>query len=76
MLHHNKSSELVVGLPAGSVILETELEQALTVEADAFPHLGVETDGQWVQFVLAVMVRGRLRSASQLYLYQRFAGAT
>ena len=68
--------DIIVRLPAGSVILETELEPALTVEADALSRLGMEIDGQRVQNVFAVTVPGRLRSVSQLHLYQRMAGAT
>ena len=58
------------------MILETELEPALTVEADALSRLGMEIDGQRVQNVFAVTVPGRLRSASQLHLYQRLPCAT
>ena len=58
------------------MILETELEPALTVEADALSRLSMEIDGQKVQNVFAVTVPGRLRSTSQLHLYERMAGAT
>ena len=75
-LHDGRRPDIIVRLPAGSVILETELEPALTVEADALSRLGMEIDGQRVQNVFAVTVPGRLRSASQLHLYQRMAGAT
>ena len=75
-LHDGRRPDIIVRLPAGTVILETELEPALTVEADALSRLGMEIDGQRVQNVFAVTVPGRLRSASQLHLYQRMAGAT
>ena len=75
-LHAGRRPDIIVRLPAGSVILETELEPALTVEADALSRLGMEIDGQRVQNVLAVTVPGRLRSVSQQHLYQRMAGAT
>ena len=75
-LHDGRRPDIIVRLPAGSVILETELEPALTVEADALSRLGMEIDGQRVQNVFAVTVPGRLRSVSQLHLYQRMAGAT
>ena len=68
-LHDGRRPDIIVRLPAGSVILETELEPALTVEADALSRLGMEIDGQRVQNVSAVTVPGRLRSASQLHLY-------
>ena len=75
-LHDGRRPDIIVRLPAGSVILETELEPALTVEADALSRLGMEIDGQRIQNVFAVTVPGRLRSASQLHLYERMAGAT
>ena len=75
-LHDGRRPDIIVRLLAGSVILETELEPALTVEADALSRLGMEIDGQRVQNVFAVTVPGRLRSVSQLHLYQRMAGAT
>ena len=75
-LHDGRRPDIIVRLPAGSVILETELEPALTVEADALSRLGMEIDGQRIQNVFAVTVPGRLRSVSQLHLYQRMAGAT
>ena len=60
-LHDGRRPDIIVRLPAGSVILETELEPALTVEADALSRLGMEIDGQRIQNVL---VPGRLRSAT------------
>ena len=76
MLHDGRRPDIIVRLPARSVILETELEPALTVEADALSRLGMEIDGQQIQNVFAVPVPGRLRSASQRHLYQRMTGAT
>ena len=58
------------------MILETEFEPALTVEADALSRLGMEINGRRVQNVFAVTVPGRLRSTSQQHLYERTAGAT
>ena len=75
-LHHGRRPDIIVRLPEGPVILETELEPALTVEADALSRLGMEIDGQKVQNVFAVTVPGRLRSTSQQHLYERMAGAT
>ncbi len=75
-LHDGRRPDIIVRMPAGSVILETELEPALTVEADALSRLGMEIDGQRVQNVFAVTVPGRLRSVSQRHLYQRMVGAT
>ena len=75
-LHDGKRPDIIVRLSEGPVILEIELEPALTVEADALSRLGMEIDGQRVQNVFAVTVPGRLRSVSQRHLYQRMVGAT
>ena len=75
-LHDGKRPDIIVRLSEGPVILETELEPALTVEADALSRLGMEIDGQKVQNVFAVTVPGRLRSTSQQHLYERMSGAT
>ena len=75
-LHGGKRPDIIVRLPEGPVILEIELEPALTVEADALSRLGMELDGQKVQNVFAVTVPGRMRSTSQQYLYERMAGAS
>ncbi len=75
-LHNGKRPDIIARLSAGPVILETELEPALTVEADALSRLGMEIDGQRVQNVFAVTIPGRLRSTSQRYLYERTATAT
>ena len=75
-LHHGKRPDIIVRLPTGPMILETELEPALTVEADELSRLGMEIDGQRIQNVFAVTVPGRLRSTSQQRLYERTAVAT
>ena len=75
-LHDGRRPDIIVRLSEGPVILETELEPALTVEADALSRLGMEIDNRRVQNVFAVTVPGRLRSTSQQYLYERMAGAT
>ena len=75
-LHDGRRPDIIVRLPEGPVILETELEPALTVEADALSRLGMEIDGRRVQNVFAVTIPGRLRSTSQQHLYERMAGAT
>ena len=75
-LHDGRRPDIIVRLSEGPVILETELEPALTVEADALSRLGMEIDGRRVQNVFAVTIPGRLRSTSQQHLYERMAGAT
>ena len=75
-LHDGKRPDIIVRLRSSTIILETELEPAATVEADALSRLGMEIDGQKIQTVLAVTVPGRLRSVSQQYLYERMATAT
>ena len=72
-LHGSRRPDIIVRLSEGPVILETELEPALTVEADALSRLGMEIDGQKVQNVFAVTVPGRLRSTGQQHLYERMA---
>ena len=68
--------DIIVRLPDGpAIVLETELEPAPTVDADALSRLGMEIDGQRVQNVFAVTVPGALRSVSQQYLYDRMATA-
>ena len=75
-LHGGRRPDIIIRLSEGPVILEIELEPALTVEADALSRLGMEIEGQKVQNVFAVTVPGRLRSTSQQHLYDRMAGAT
>ncbi len=75
-LHDGRRPDIIVRLPEGPVILETELEPALTVEADALSRFGMEIDGRGVQNVFAVTVPEALRSTSQRHLYERMAGAT
>ncbi len=75
-LHDGRRPDIIVRLLEGPVILEIELEPALTVEADALSRLGMEIGGRKVQNVFSVTVPGRLRSTSQQHLYARMAGAT
>ncbi len=75
-LHDGKRPDIIVRLSEGPVILEIELEPALTVEADALSRLGMEIDGRRVHNVFSVTVPGRLRSTGQQHLYERMVGAT
>ena len=75
-LHDGRRPDIIVRLSEGPVILEIELEPALTVEADALSRLGMEIDGRRVENVFAVTVPRRLRSTGQQHLYERIAGAT
>ena len=70
-LHGSGRPDIIVRLSEGPVILETGLEPALTVEADALSRLGMEIAGQKVPNVFAVTVPGRLRSTGQQHLYER-----
>ena len=45
-LHNGRRPDIIVRLPEDPVVLETELEPARTVEADALSRLGMELDGQ------------------------------
>ena len=75
-LHEGKRPDVLIRLPAGPVILETEIEPAPTVEADALSRLGMEIDGQRVQNVFAVTIPGHLRSTAQQRMYERMAAST
>ena len=75
-LREGRRPDIIVRLSEGPVILETELEPALTVEADALSRLGMTIGGRRVQNVFAVTIPGTLRSTSQRHLYERIAGAT
>ena len=68
--------DIIVRLEDRVVVVETELEPALTVEADALSRLGMEVDGLVVQNVFAVSVPGQIRSTSQRHLYERLGSAT
>ena len=73
-LHGRRRPDIVVRLADNPpIVLETELEPAPTVEADALSRLGMEIDGWRVQNVFAVTVPGVLRSVSQGHLDQRMA---
>lgn len=74
-LHGGKRPDIIVRLADGPIILETELEPALTVEADALSRLGMEIDGRKVQNVFAVTIAEKLRSTSQRHQFERMASA-
>ena len=59
--HDGKPPDIIVRLAQGTVILETELEPAKTVEADALSRVGLVIDGRKVQNVFAVTVPKKLR---------------
>ena len=75
-LRERARPDIIVRLDQRVVVIETELEPALTVEADALSRLGIEIDGLVVQNVFAVTVPGQLRSTHQQYLYERMGSAT
>ena len=75
-LRERARPDIIVRLEHRVVIIETELEPALTVDADALARFGMEIDGLIVQNVFAVRVPAQLRSTSQQYLYERMASAT
>ena len=75
-LHEGKRPDVLIRLPAGPVILETEVEPAPTVEADALSRLGMEIDGLRVQNVFAVTIPRHIRSTAQQRLYERMAVST
>ena len=74
-LHESGRPDIVVRLPQGPVIVETEVEPASTVEADALARLGIVIDGKPVQNVFAVKVPVQLRTANQRLLRERALSA-
>ena len=74
-LHPNARPDIVLRLPQGPVIVETELAPALTVEADALSRLGVLVDGKRVQNVYAVKIPSQLRTTNQQQLTQHLLSA-
>ena len=75
-LRERARPDIIVRLEQRAVVIETELEPALTVEADALSRLGMEIDGTVVENVFAVSVPAQIRSTNQQYLYERLASAT
>ena len=67
--------DIIVRRADGPVVIETELEPARTVDADALSRLGLEIDGHPVQIALAVTVPGQLRQVDQSQLDQRLTTA-
>ncbi len=70
-LHGRVRPDIVVRLPENLVALETELEPANTVDADALSRLGLEIGGRTVQNAFAVTLPGQLRSTGQELLHER-----
>ena len=72
-LHGRARPDVLVRLPEGPIVLETEFDPALTVDADALSRLGMQIDGRPVQTAFAVVVPARLRAVDQQHLYERLA---
>ncbi|MCY4652547.1 MAG: hypothetical protein OXC95_05210 [Dehalococcoidia bacterium] len=75
-LRERARPDIIVRLEGRVVVIETELEPALTVEADALSRLGMEIGGLVVQNVFAVSVPGHIRSTDQQFLYERLSSTT
>ncbi|MCY3959861.1 MAG: hypothetical protein OXG65_16440 [Chloroflexi bacterium] len=75
-MHGRARPDVLVRREDGPVVIETELEPARTVDADALSRLGLEIDGQAVQTAFAVTVPGRLREVDQRHLGDRLAAAS
>ena len=80
-LHDGRRPDVVIRLPQGPVIVETEVEPARTpfpvqAKADALSRLGMTIDGKRVQNVFAVKVPSQLRTTGQSRLAERIASAT
>lgn len=67
--------DIIVRRADGPVVIETELEPARTVDADALSRLGLEIDGHPVQIAFAVTAPGQLRHVDQGQLDQRLTTA-
>ena len=72
-MHGRARPDVLVRLPEGPIVLETEFDPALTVDADALSRLGMQIDGRPVQTAFAVVVPARLRAVDQQHLYERLA---
>ncbi len=68
--------DIIVRRTDGPVVVETELDPARTVDADALSRLGLEIDGAPVQNALAVKVPGRFRQTDQRHLDDRLVAAS
>ena len=68
--------DILIRLPQGPIIVETEFEPASTVEADALSRFGMEIDGQKIQNAFAVTVPAALRITNQHSLFERMASTT
>jgi len=75
-LREGSRPDIVVRLDQCAAVIETEVEPARTVEADALSRLGMMIDGQRVQNVYAVKIPSQLRAAGQLHLRERMLSAT
>ena len=75
-LREGARPDIVVRIEGRVVVIETELEPALTVEADALSRLGMVIDGVAVENVFAVSVPRHIRSVDQRYLEERLVSAT
>ena len=74
-LQRGRRPDIIVRLQNRAVILELELEPALTVEQDALSKLGMRIDGRPVQNVFAVIAPIQLRTIEQRHLPERLASA-
>ena len=75
-LRESGRPDIIVRLPQKApVVLETEIEPASTVEADALSRLGMEIDGHKVQNVFAISVPAHIRTVSQRHLYDELGVA-
>ena len=75
-LRERARPDIIVRLEQRVVVIETELEPALTVEADALSRLGMEIDGIVVENVFAVSVPAQIRSTNQQHLDERLASTS
>ena len=65
--------DIVVRFSNTTVIIENEVEPALTVDADALAKLNIEIGGTVVHNVYAVAIPEAIRSTHQNHMYERLA---
>ena len=75
-LQGGRRPDVIVRLQNRAVILELEIDPALTVEQDALSKLGMRIDGRPVQNVFAVIAPRQVRTIEQRHLPERLASAT
>ena len=75
-LYSGARPDIVVRLPQGPVVIETEIAPAPTVEADALSRFSLAIDGKPVHNAYAVKLPAQLRATNQQWLRERISSAS